>query len=94
MVRLLLLVALLVFLLDQGSKWVVLHAVMVPPRVIEVTGFFNLVLAYNRGVSFGFLAAESAWGAYILAAAAGLIAAGVLLWGRRQRRRLPTVAPL
>ncbi|WP_343560365.1 signal peptidase II [Kiloniella sp. b19] len=40
-------------LLDQWSKWIILNDVMNPPQVIEVTGFFNLVLVYNRGVSFG-----------------------------------------
>jgi len=85
-------VPLCVALLDQASKWLILEAVMNPPRTIEVTGFFNLVLVYNRGVSFGFLAMDSAWSPYLLAMAAMLIAGLVYLWGRRQRRRLPIVA--
>lgn len=38
---------------DQASKWIVLREVMVPPRMIPVTEFFNLVLVYNKGSSFG-----------------------------------------
>jgi signal peptidase II len=38
---------------DQVSKWWILERVMVPPREIPVTGFFNIVLGANTGVSFG-----------------------------------------
>jgi len=38
---------------DQATKWIVLTQVMEPPRVIPVTQFFNLVLVFNNGVSFG-----------------------------------------
>ena len=40
--------ALAVIALDQLSKWLILD-LMQPPRIIEVTGFFNIVLAWNRG---------------------------------------------
>ena len=33
---------------DQLSKWWILVKVMDPPKVIEVTPFFNLVLTWNR----------------------------------------------
>ncbi|MFQ5759608.1 MAG: signal peptidase II [Acidiferrobacterales bacterium] len=39
--------------LDQTSKWFILNVVMDPPRVIPIAPFFNLVLGFNRGVSFG-----------------------------------------
>lgn len=41
------------FALDQSTKWVILNEVMRPPRTIELTGFLNLVLGFNTGVSFG-----------------------------------------
>jgi signal peptidase II len=41
------------FLLDQATKWLILNVVMAPPRVIEITSFFNLRLGFNTGVSFG-----------------------------------------
>lgn len=43
----------LIVIVDQASKWWILHTVMMPPRVIEVSSFFNLVMTWNRGVSFG-----------------------------------------
>ncbi|MGE4561395.1 MAG: signal peptidase II, partial [Rhodospirillales bacterium] len=46
--------AALVIVLDQLSKWWITDIIMQPPRIIPVTPFFNLVLGYNRGVSFGF----------------------------------------
>jgi signal peptidase II len=45
--------------LDQVSKWWILAEVMDPPRLVPVTSFFNLTLGFNRGVSFGLLAADS-----------------------------------
>ncbi|MEQ8653685.1 MAG: signal peptidase II [Kiloniellales bacterium] len=92
MLRPILLIALLVLILDQASKWVILLKVMDPPRVIEVTGFFNLVLAWNRGVSFGLFTNDSPYGPYLLAGIALVIATGVLLWSRNQRQFLPVLA--
>ena len=65
-------IATLVIVLDQLSKWWITAYVMNPPETIEVTSFFNLVLAHNRGVSFGMLPAGSdvgKWGLIILALA-------------------------
>jgi len=84
-----LLLALLVLLADQVGKWAILLWVMDPPRIIEVTGFFNLVLVYNRGVSFGLLASDYTWKPYALAALSLAVVAGLLWWMRRQPGRLP-----
>lgn len=81
-------IALVVLLLDQGSKWLML-AVMSPPRIIEVTGFFNLVLAWNTGVSFSAFAGGGDTGRWILVGIAIVISGFVLAWmGRTQRRLL------
>lgn len=77
--------------LDQISKWIILTAVMTPPRMIEITGFFNLVLTYNRGVSFGILASDLWWKPYMLSALALAVVACLLVWLHRndsRRRRL------
>lgn len=84
--------AALVMVLDQASKWVILLQVMQPPRSIEVTSFFNLVLTYNRGVSFGLLAGDSSWQPYLLAALSTVIVIALLYWLRQQTSALTILA--
>ena len=81
-----------VVVLDQASKWIILTQVMTPPRTLEVTGFFNLVLAFNRGVSFGLLASHYSWKPYLLAALALAVVGLLLYWVRRQPGWGPTTA--
>jgi len=75
-----------VLLADQLSKWVILQAVMQPPRVIEVTGFFNLVLTYNTGVSFGMFQGEAAWKPFFLIAVNVVVSLGLLVWLHKETR--------
>jgi len=58
-------IALLVLAADQASKGYILDHVMNPPQALAVTDFFNLVLVWNRGVSFGLFPAEGPLGAWI-----------------------------
>jgi len=46
--------------LDQASKYVAVVKLSGHPPV-EVTSFFNLVLVYNRGAAFSFLAGAGGW---------------------------------
>lgn len=75
--------ALLATLLDQASKLVMVHLVMDPPHTIEVTGFFNLVLSYNRGVSFGILASDLWFKPFLLSLIAVVIVALLLWWQKK-----------
>ena len=50
--------AMLILVLDQVSKWLMVHQVMNPPRLIEVTPFFNLRLAWNTGAAFSIFASN------------------------------------
>lgn len=62
--RLGLVLAAIVVIADQLSKIWIVEVVMMPPRTIPVASFFNLVLAWNRGISFGLFnrtGAETAW---------------------------------
>lgn len=81
-----------VLLLDQVTKWLIVAVVMQPPRVVEVTGFFNLVLTHNTGVSFGIWTGQSAWKPWVLSGLALTIVAGLLVWLRQQTRGLPSLA--
>ena len=73
-------IALVVFIFDQLSKWWILTEVMPIPTVIRVTSFFNIVIAYNRGISFGMFDSGSPWGSWILIAVALGIVALLLSW--------------
>ena len=92
MLRLGLLVAVPVVLLDQLTKWLMLADLMDPPRTVVVTGFFNLVLVWNRGVSFGMFNADSAWGPAILSGVALVISVCLLIWLYRAESRILAVA--
>lgn len=73
--------ALFVALIDQLSKWWVQTYVVVPPQaVIEVTYYFNLILKWNKGVTFGLLAHNAAWLPYAFTAVALIIVAFLLNW--------------
>ena len=61
-----LLVAVIAIGIDQVTKWWILASVMDPPRIINVTPFFNVVLVWNRGISFGMFSNESMAGVWIL----------------------------
>lgn len=80
--------AALVLLLDQVSKWAILALVMPPPGGIPITGFFNIVLTYNTGVSFGLFQGEAGWQPYFLIAVNLAVSLGLLIWLRKQDGRL------
>jgi signal peptidase II len=83
-------VAALIIVLDQLSKWVILKNFdMVAPRVIPVFPGFNLVLVYNKGVSFG----QMAWlGPWTLSALALAISVALVFWLRKAETRLLATA--
>ena len=88
-----LMAAVLVTALDQLSKWMILEIVMQPPRIIPVTPFFNLVLVWNRGVSFGFLGQQSSeWLPWLLTALALAIVVALVWWLRRVTSGLMVLA--
>jgi len=72
--------ALLVVVLDQITKYWV-SASFDYGEARAVTGFFNLVLTYNKGAAFSFLAAASGWqrGFFIGIALVAIVVISVLL---------------
>jgi signal peptidase II len=88
--RLGLLVAGIVLVLDQAAK--ALALVVLADQTIAVTPFMNLVLVWNRGVSFGMLAGLGHWGPWLLTGLALVVAAVLIAWLRRERRMSTSLA--
>ena len=61
---------------DQLAKWIVMQHFRDGER-LQVTGFFNMVLVFNKGAAFSFLAQAPGWQTPLLIAFA-LIAAAVV----------------
>src|SRR3546814_17478025 len=66
--------------LELASKWAILALVMNPPRVIPVLPSFNLVLGFNRGVSFGLLSDLGSAGPTIVSAMTAAIVGLLTVW--------------
>jgi len=88
MLRLGLCVAGVIVVADQITKWWVLAEFLDNPRVVPVTDFFNLVLVWNRGVSFGLFASSAQWMPYILAGLAIVISVFLVMWLRKADNRV------
>jgi signal peptidase II len=75
------LAALLILVLDQASKVWILGLFAAPGgRSLPVTGFFNLVLVWNRGMSFGLFNDGATANAVIFSLLAAAIVAALLVW--------------
>jgi len=72
---------------DQLVKWIFLSK-FVPGERLEVTGFFNLVLVFNKGAAFSFLADAPGWQTPVLAGIALIasIAIAVLILKNKNKR--------
>ena len=87
-----LVIALVVIVLDQLSKWWIVSAVMTPPRIISVFPSFNLVMGWNRGVSFGMFDSDSPLNQWLLVGLALVVVADLLVWLKRAETRLVGLA--
>lgn len=86
-------IALIVFALDQLTKWVVAG----PLRLREVAQItilpiFNLTWTENNGISLGLLNASTETGRWMLVAMTAAIAIGVAVWIVREKQRGDQVA--
>jgi signal peptidase II len=81
-----LIAALAALILDQATKVLMLYGLhfkdMLPGQAIPVLPFFNLVMVWNPGVSYGLFPAHGPWGTAFLAlfSLAAVIGLGWWLW--------------
>jgi signal peptidase II len=81
-------IAFIVILLDQLSKIAITKTFMHGEEK-TVTGFFNLVLAYNPGAAFSFLSNQGGWQRYLFTAIAiGAVCLIVTMLRRHSGQRL------
>lgn len=91
--RLGLAVALATLALDQASKlWLYLGTDLVVTQPWRLAPFADIVVVWNRGVSYGLFQQEGALGRWLLVAVSAAAALGLSLWMRRAGSRLLGIA--
>ncbi|MGA9795367.1 MAG: signal peptidase II [Rhizomicrobium sp.] len=81
--------AAIALLVDQGSKILLLYALNfrdMPGKHLQILPFFNLVMVWNRGISYGLLPAHGRIGTVLLAVFSALAVAGLGWWLWNARR--------
>ena len=76
--------AVAIVVLDQATKWwLLLIMKQNNGRFIEVAGFFDIVLVWNRGVSFGMFNNDAGLNGLLFSLLAAVIVVALLVWLRR-----------
>lgn len=83
--------AALVVALDQATKQWIVGSAMREARVIEVLPFLNIVMAWNRGVSFG-LFNDDGLSPWVFFTIAVVFSIAMTVWMARTRSRLLAAA--
>ncbi|MDA9476301.1 lipoprotein signal peptidase [Bradyrhizobium sp. CCBAU 65884] len=87
------LAALVTLVADQASKLWLLNGFDLARRgVVKVTPFFDLVLAWNIGISFGWLQNDSQAAQLALMAVKAVAVVALAIWMARSHTQLATVA--
>jgi signal peptidase II len=87
------LAALAVIAVDQATKLWLLRVFDIAHRgAVKVTPFFDLVLAWNTGISYGWFQNESATGQSVLLAIKAIAVIVLAVWMARSQSRLATIA--
>ncbi len=87
--RLAVLWAFVILVLDQASKYIVVHLMQLDQRLAidVVPPFLNFRMAWNRGVNFGLFSGDTDYTRFILIALALVIAIWVAIWIARKPQR-------
>jgi signal peptidase II len=86
-------IAALVFAMDQLTKYIVMVPLQLQKRgVMELFTIFDLRWVENRGVSMGFLTADTDLGRWLLVLLTAGISLGVFFWIWRETRRDDAIA--
>ncbi len=85
--RVLSLVAAFILILDQGSKYYVVHALNLIEigRIDVFSPFLNFIMAWNRGINFGLGASGEDWVRWALIAVSLAISLAVLIWATKRQ---------
>ncbi len=86
------LVAALVILCDQLSKAFIIAFAQSTALPLKLLPFFNLVLIFNRGVSFGMLAHAHSWIALLLPVCLSIITLMLVWWLLKTKERIAALA--
>lgn len=77
---------------DQASKMWVLSLDAAHQLPQNLTSFFNLVLVWNQGISFGMLKSDTSYGPWLLKGLAGILMIVLLRWLWTATSRLQAAA--
>lgn len=85
-------IAFLIIVFDQASKYYIMNEVLGEYSVISYTSFFNLVRAWNTGVSFSMFNNWGMWGVIVLSVVAMTIVGFLVYWLYTEKVRIIQVA--
>jgi len=85
--------ALITLILDQASKLYTLFVFDLPMKEpVEFAPFINLIVVWNRGISYGLFQQDGGLGRWILIVVSILASIGLSVWIRRTRAKLLAVS--
>ncbi len=88
-----LLVAVVILVADQASKWWILEVLNLPfLRQVVLLPVLSLTMVWNRGVTFGLLSGFGDWGYLVLTGISLVVVAALGVWLRRAESRMAAIA--
>ena len=75
--------SLLVFVVDQASKFYFDNALSMYQQIVIIPDYFSWTLAYNTGAAFSFLADAAGWQRWFFAAIAVVVSGVLVVWLKR-----------